>query len=67
MAIIKLKGKLDLELTRLRLKAGDIIRNATHSKSNEAMYFNVHHVINNECVVYPQNYEIIELSENEKK
>jgi hypothetical protein len=30
------------------------------------MYFSIFDVINNDCVVYPENYEIIELSENEK-
>lgn len=65
MATIKLKGTLDLELTRLGLKSGDIIRNAIFSKSNKAMYFNVFYVINNECVVYPENYEIIGLDNQE--
>ncbi len=63
---IKLKGELDLELTGLGLKAGDIIRNASYCKSNKAMYFNVFYVISNECVVYPENYEIIEMREGER-
>lgn len=67
MATIKLKGELDLELTRLGLKAGDIIRNATFSKSNKAMFFSIFDVTHNDCVVYPENYEIIKLSENEKE
>jgi hypothetical protein len=67
MATIKIKGKLDLDLTKIGLKAGDIIRNATYSESNGAINFDFHYVINNECVVYPENYEIIKLSENEKE
>jgi hypothetical protein len=67
MATIKLIGELDFDLTKIGLRAGDIIRNATYSKSNGAMNFDYHYVINNECVVYPENYEIIKLSENEKE
>ena len=66
MAKIRLIGELDMELTRLGLKPNDIILNATYSSGNKAMYFTVHYVITNECVVYPQNYKIIKLSETEK-
>ena len=66
MAKIRLIGELDIELTRLGLKPNNMIMNATYSSGNKAMYFTVHYVIRNECVVYPQNYEIIELSETER-
>ena len=66
MAKIRLIGELDIELTRLGLKPNDVILNATYFSGNKAMYFTVHYVITNECVVYSQNYEIIVLSETER-
>ncbi|MDL2308896.1 hypothetical protein LJC53_04865 [Bacteroidales bacterium OttesenSCG-928-C03] len=59
MPKIRLIGNLDIELTKIGLKAGDTIGDAFFSPTNKAMYFNVHHVIFNECVVYPKNYEIL--------
>ncbi|MDL2262968.1 hypothetical protein LJC11_05665 [Bacteroidales bacterium OttesenSCG-928-I21] len=67
MATIKLIGELDFELTRLGLKAGDIIQNASYSKGNKSMNFDVFYVITNHCVVWQDNYEVIELSEYEKR
>jgi hypothetical protein len=55
---IRLKGELHPELTRLGLKAGDIIENATIDKSNGGANFDVFYVITNHCVVYADNYEI---------
>ncbi|MDL2228308.1 hypothetical protein LJC25_01985 [Bacteroidales bacterium OttesenSCG-928-K03] len=66
MTTIRLIGRLDLELTRLGFKSGDIIRNAIFSESNKAMYFKIFDIIDNSCVVYAENYAIVELPEKEK-
>ena len=41
------------------MKEGDTV-DATIQKSNGAAYFTIHCLIRNECVVYPDNYEIVE-------
>lgn len=66
MATIKLIGELDIELTRLGLKPGDIIKNATYSVGNRSMNFDIFQVITNHCSVYPDNYEVIEMEQAKK-
>lgn len=64
MTIIRLKGSLHIELTVIGLEEGDIILDAVIiPQDGEAAYFTKHH--NGypfECVVYPDNYEIVETS-----
>lgn len=61
MQTIKLKGKLDLDLMLLGLKTGDIIKAPKQTNSNGAIYFIYNlHGWNYDCVVYQENYEIIE-------
>ena len=59
--MIKLKGSLDWELTRLGLEAGDVITNHTApGKVNGAISFDTHYNgFTVSCVVWPDNYEII--------
>lgn len=60
MKAIRLKGNLHPELTCLGLKEGDVIRNIQKIVPTGAVHFNVQHTIPVECVVYPDNYEIVE-------
>lgn len=64
--MIKLTGVLDWDLTRLGLEAGDVIKNHTQpKKENGAIYFDSYYNgFTQNCVVYPENYEIID---NDKK
>lgn len=66
--IIKLKGYLDPELTRIGLKPGDIIRNAKADTTGTsgAVYFDHYYTIDNQCVVWPENYDIIKGDKPEK-
>jgi hypothetical protein len=59
--IIQLKGYLDLDLIRIGLKPGNIIRNAKADTvgTTGAVYFDHSYTINNECVVWPENYDVI--------
>lgn len=59
--MIKLKGELDYELTRLGLKAGDEIPDHTvPGKVNGAIYFDVRfRGYQYPCVVWPDNYDVI--------
>jgi hypothetical protein len=57
---IRLKGEIHPELTRLGLRTGDVIENAMIQKSNGAAYFTTYCLGRNECVVYADNYEIVE-------
>ena len=58
---IRLKGELDFDLTRIGLKEGDVIRNISQlDKKTGAVHFDCFHVITNHCVVWPENYDIIE-------
>jgi len=58
---IKLIGDLDFELTRFGIKAGDTPDAVTSegSKSGQ-LYFTIHIPgSSQECVVWPENYEVI--------
>ncbi|WP_419032168.1 hypothetical protein [Dysgonomonas gadei] len=59
--MIKLKGTLDWELTRLGLEPGDVIADHTApGKENGAIYFDQYYNgFKQTCVVWPDNYEII--------
>jgi hypothetical protein len=60
--IIKLKGILHPELIGLGLKPGRVIKYATADKTGKtgAVYFTVRHpVVDQECVVWPENYDVI--------
>ena len=67
--IIKLKGYLDLDLTRIGIRPGDIIRNAKADNVGTAgaVYFDHFSYILNECVVWPDNYDIIKSDKPVKK
>lgn len=57
---IKLTGELDTELTRIGLKPGDVVTPESSCKKTGAMYFFKLHIgFSNTCVVWPENYEII--------
>lgn len=56
MPTIKLKGEIDIDLTRLGLKKDSIVKDAMLCKTNKAMYFTIG---THQCVVYHENYEII--------
>lgn len=60
--MIKLTGALDWDLTRLGFEAGDVIKSHTPpGKENGAIYFDTYYNgFTQNCVVYPENYEIIE-------
>lgn len=61
MQTIKLKGKLDLDLMLLGLRTGDIIKVPEQTNKNGAIFFEYHlHGWKYDCVVYQENYEIIE-------
>jgi hypothetical protein len=68
--IIKLKGELDFDLTRIGLKPGDIIKNASldsvslmgavnFSQGYQGMYY--------DCVVWPEDYDVINWDKPVKK
>jgi hypothetical protein len=67
--IIKLKGHLDLDLIRIGLKSGDIIRNAKADTvgTTGSVYFDHSYTINNDCVVWPENYDVIKSDKPVKK
>lgn len=58
MKRIKLKGELHPELLAHRLKAGDEV-NADIQKSGAAYFTLRNYAVPQECVVYPENYEKI--------
>lgn len=62
--MIKLKGEIDWEITRFGLKEGDIIKDHTApGKINANVFFDIHYNGTTQtCVVWPDNYEIIELN-----
>lgn len=68
MAKIKLKGNLDSDLIKLGLKEGDIIIAFPDSISTVgAMNFErVYNGFTQNCVVWPQNYELVEEPTNIK-
>lgn len=58
---IKLIGDLDFDLTRIGLKDGSIVDAfpSTGSKSGQ-LYFKVYRSdVDQDCVVWPENYEIV--------
>ncbi|SHG32182.1 hypothetical protein SAMN05444362_12129 [Dysgonomonas macrotermitis] len=59
--MIKLKGELDYELTRLGLKVSDeIASHTTPGKVNGVVNFDVHHMgWIYSCSVWPDNYDVI--------
>ena len=59
--LIKLKGDLDQELTAIGLKAGDEITAYPDNVGKAgAMYFiKMYRGFTHDCVVWPENYEII--------
>lgn len=67
--IIKLKGYLDIDLIRIGLNPGDIIRNAKPVQigTTGAVYFDHSYTINNDCVVWPENYDVIKSDKPVKK
>lgn len=63
--MIKLKGALDWDLTRLGLEAGDVIKNHSVPDQRGAVYFDTYYNgFTQNCVVWPDNYEIVD---NNKK
>lgn len=60
--MIRLKGVLDPELRQLGLKAGDLIRDHGAPQLNGAIHFTVSGKtpFAQECVVWKENYGIIE-------
>ncbi|HMM02037.1 MULTISPECIES: hypothetical protein [unclassified Dysgonomonas] len=59
--MIKLKGALDWELTRLGLEPGDVIKEHSTPSQNGAVYFDQYYNgFKQTCVVWPDNYEIID-------
>lgn len=65
---IKLKAYLDYDLLKIGLRPGDIIRNARmDNEATGAVYFDHHYVIINNCVVWPDNYEIIKADKPQPK
>lgn len=66
--MIRLKGQLDLDLTKLGLRAGDEIKFNTPPASNGAIYFEVrYNGTTQNCVVWSDNYELIESDHEETK
>lgn len=66
--IIKLKGYLDLDLTRIGLRPGDIIKGA--SIANElsgSVLFDHFYTIENQCIVWPDNYDVIKSDKPKKQ
>lgn len=61
MLTIRLKGNLDFDLRKLGLKEGNIIRDCQiSSQTTQSINFSViYNGFECNCVVYPENYEII--------
>lgn len=59
---IKLIGDLDSELISVGLKEGDIVNAETSpgSKSGQMYFTKYRSDVHQECVVWPENYEIVE-------
>jgi len=60
--ILRLKGELDPELTRIRLKPGQTIKNATSEKTStmgQVYFYHYFEGINFQCLVWPDNYDVI--------
>lgn len=62
MPTIKLKGDLDMDLTRIGLEPGQIIEALPDSMSKKgAMHFTRYKFdMSFNCTVWPENYELIE-------
>lgn len=60
--MIVLKGRLDWDLQKIGLKAGDKINtHTTPRKISGAIFFDAsHNGFKCECVVYPDNYDLVE-------
>jgi len=57
---IKITGELNPELRNLGISSGDVVQ-AHFQNTNQAMYFQTVYYGNiQQCVVYPDNYEIVE-------
>lgn len=68
--IIKLKGTLDPELRAIGLNSDDLVKSATMDPISHvgavhfSRQFNGHHY---DCVVWPENYEIIKADKSQPK
>jgi hypothetical protein len=68
--IIKLKGELDFDLIRIGLKPGDIIKNAIPDRISKMGAVNFTHQyerMNFDCVVWPEDYDVIKSDKPAKK
>jgi len=62
----RLRGELELDLLKIGLRPGMELTGELQG-SNKAIYFDRFFVIDNSCVVWPENYEITQYYPNESK
>lgn len=62
----RLTGDLDFDLTKIGLRPGMELTGELQA-TNKAIQFERFYVINNHCVVWPENYEITQFYPNENK